>query len=34
MQVNANGEIVAEFDRKSKINENIIRHLVIKLDEE
>ena len=28
MQVNAN------FDRKSKINENIIRHLVIKLDEE
>lgn len=34
MQVNANGEIVREFDRKSKINENIIRHLVIKLDEE
>ena len=34
MQVNANGEIVSEFDRKSKINENIIRHLIIKLDEE
>lgn len=34
MQVNANGEIVKEFDRKSKINENIIRHLIIKLDEE
>lgn len=34
MVVNANGEIVSEFDRKAKIDENIIRHLVIKLDEE
>ena len=34
MVVNANGEIVSEFDRKAKINENIIRHLIIKLDEE
>ena len=32
--VNANGEIVSEFDRKAKINDNVIRHLIIKLDEE
>lgn len=32
--VNANGEIVKEFDRKAKINDNVIRHLIIKLDEE
>jgi small subunit ribosomal protein S6 len=30
----ANSEIVNELDRKARINENIIRHLVIKLDEE
>ena len=34
MVVNANGEIVSEFDRKAKINDNVIRHLIIKLDEE
>ena len=31
---NANSEVVAEFDRKARINENVIRHLIIKLDEE
>ena len=34
MNVNANNEIVAEFDRKARISENVIRHLVIRLDEE
>lgn len=34
MNVNANNEIVAEFDRKARINENVIRHLIIRLDEE
>lgn len=34
--VNFNGtsEIVAELDRKAKIDENIIRHMIISLDEE
>lgn len=31
---NANNEAVAEFDRKARINENVIRHLIIRLDEE
>ena len=30
----ANSEIIAEFDRKARINENVIRHLIIRLDEE
>ena len=30
----ANSETVAEFDRKARINENVIRHLIIRLDEE
>ena len=30
----ADSKIVAEFDRKARINENVIRHLIIKLDEE
>src|SRR5574344_589285 len=30
----ADNEAVAELDRKARINENIIRHLIIKLDEE
>ena len=30
----ANSETVAEFDRKAGINENVIRHLIIRLDEE
>ena len=34
MNVNANNEAIAEFDRKAKISENVIRHLIIRLDEE
>ena len=34
MTVNANNDAVAEFDRKARISENVIRHLVIRLDEE
>lgn len=30
----ANNEIVAELDRKAKIDENVIRHMIIRLDEE
>ena len=30
----ATPEAIAEFDRKSRIDENTLRHLVIKLDEE
>ena len=30
----ATREVIAEFDRKIRINENVIRHLIIKLDEE
>jgi small subunit ribosomal protein S6 len=30
----ADSETVAEFDRKARINENLLRHLIIKLDEE
>lgn len=31
---NADTDLVNELDRKSRIDENIIRHLIIKLDEE
>lgn len=31
---NANNELVAELDRKARIDENIIRHMIINLDEE
>lgn len=34
LNFNANNEIVAELDRKAKIDENIIRHMIISLDEE
>lgn len=34
MVVEANQTAISELDRKSLINENILRHLVIKLDEE
>ena len=34
INVNANNEAIAEFDRKARINENVIRHLIIRLDEE
>ncbi len=33
-KVLANAEIVSEFDRKALIDEAILRHLIIKLDEE
>lgn len=31
---NANNEIINELDRKAGINENVIRHMIIRLDEE
>lgn len=34
MIVEASHDTISEFDRKIKINENIIRHLILKLDEE
>jgi small subunit ribosomal protein S6 len=34
MTIEANKESVSELDRKASINENILRHLIIKLDEE
>lgn len=34
INVNANNEAIAEFDRKARISENVIRHLIIRLDEE
>ncbi len=32
--VNASHDTIAEFDRKARLNENILRHQIIKLDEE
>ena len=32
--VNASHDTIAEFDRVARINENILRHQIIKLDEE
>jgi len=34
LTVSANHETIAEFDRKARLNENILRHQIIKLDEE
>ena len=34
LKVEASKEVIAEFDRKALIDENILRHLIIKLDEE
>lgn len=34
MQVEANKEAITEFDRKIKLDENVLRHLMIRLDEE
>jgi len=34
MIIEANKETINELDRKAFINENILRHLIIKLDEE
>ena len=31
---NADNETVAELDRKARIDENVIRHMIIRLDEE
>lgn len=31
--VEASNETVAEFDRVAKINENLLRHLIVKVDE-
>lgn len=31
---NANNEIISELDRKARINENVLRHMIIRLDEE
>ena len=34
LQVEASKETITEFDRKIKLDENILRHLIIRLDEE
>ena len=34
MQVEATHKAISEFDRKALLDENILRHLIIKLDEE
>ena len=34
MQVEATKEAIAELDRKALLDENVLRHLIIKLDEE
>ncbi len=34
LTVEASNEAIAEFDRKARLNENIIRHQILKLDEE
>ena len=34
LKVEATKEIVSEFDRRALIDETILRHLIIKLDEE
>lgn len=31
---NADNEIITELDRKARINESVIRHMIIRLDEE
>lgn len=34
MQIEANKEAISEFDRKIRLDENVLRHLIIRLDEE
>ena len=34
MQFEANKEVEAELNRKARLDENVLRHLIIKLDEE
>lgn len=33
-QVETTKEVIAEFDRKAQLDETVLRHLIIKLDEE
>ena len=34
MDVTANADVIQEFDRKLRINENILRHLILKKESE
>ena len=34
MQVEANKDIISEFDRKIRLDENVLRHLIIRQEEE
>ena len=34
MNVETNNETIHEFDRKARISENVLRHMIIRLDEE
>jgi len=34
LKVEATSEVVSEFDRRARLDETILRHLIIKLDEE
>ncbi len=34
LKVEASKEVIGEFDRKAQLSETILRHLIIKLDEE
>ena len=34
MQVEASHDCIAEFDRKALLNENVLRHLTIRIDED
>ena len=34
MQIESTKEAIAELDRKTTLDENVLRHLIIKLDEE
>ncbi len=34
MKIEANSDVVSEFDRRASIDETVLRHLIIKLDEE
>jgi len=34
MQIEADKDIISEFDRKIRLDENVLRHLVIRLEEE
>lgn len=34
MQVEADKDIISEFDRKIRLDENVLRHLIIRQEEE